>query len=916
MPKEDEIVPNFVSYSSKVLIVNELGGFASHLVDSLLTLGCQIFYLGDKKNDFVDHLLNKVNFKSLDKINQIQDLNTLNYIFYLADKRKKYLPDFFRISQEKKIKFLFLWQGDFSTSEQILKEIIDRKIDGRVCLFQEVYGPRIFRGEVSKLISEVVLNKKVKLIVEKDLEIHLIYISDLTKGLIWSILSPETSEKMIDLRGEKISLVSLVSEVQKKAERVINVEFKEIVKNLSQEESLKEKDHKLDWKPEVSLTFGVEETINWFKNPKNLFSISETGRKRISFPRIISNKKRLVLGLGIFCFLVTFFFILPVVVFLRILILAKGETLAAQKAFKELNFTVAKNKVVGASQKVYFAERMFEMGSPFYEVFGFEDDLNQFGSLLSVWEKLLNSAEGVLSLKDLFLPNFAAILKGEKSTLETDLPQMNNLLEKVYTEISLASVLVDKIHSDGFLIKKFSLAENLVPPGNYLADLRKEIYQAKMILPLLPEMFGLKDKKYYLLLLQNNFELRPTGGLLGGYGLLVFEKGRLIDIEIKNTALIDEKLYGQVEPPEKLKNYLGIVRWYLRDANWDPDYQISAQKIEWFFEKETGRVVDGVFAVDLNIARKVLAEVGEIFLEDYKEKINQQNFFDRAVYFSESGPFPGAEQKFDYFALCAKALFEEVKKQPDLFFLKLGEIIHFSLAQKDLLLYFHEPRIKELTRLFNWDGAIQPNLACQKISENCLPDYLFINEANLGANRTNYFLRRLINHQVTLNTQGSIKEKLKVTYQNLSLSESWPGGQYKAYVRLYLPALANFENIMLNDASDPSYWVQIPPTKIDIYRDRTWLVVGFLLEVPVKSQRTVEVNYFLPGSADLKKEFTYTLLVTKQPGANETLYSFNLNFSDPLKPLRILPKGTFSENRILVNDSLDQDKLIRVDFGR
>jgi len=920
MPNPEEIVPNFISYSVNVLLVNELEGLGPQLAESLLALGCQVFYLGDSKKDSFDHLKGKTNFQLLEKVNQIQELNSLNYFFYLADhladQRKKYLTDFLRISQEKKIRFLLLWDGDFSTSEQILRTMLERRIDGRICYFQEVYGPRILQGEVANLIKEIIAGKKNKLVMEKGLEISLVYFADLVRGLVWAMFSPETAEKVIDLSGEKISLVSLISEIQKKIDRVINVEFKEKVKDLAKEKLSEGKEEvSFPWEPEVTLSSGIEKTIAWFKEGGRNFSTENKIKKRKIFPSILVSRKKLILSLEIFCLLMIFFFVLPVAIFLGILDQAKKGTLAAQKAFTELNFPVAKKETQQAYQKIYFAQKMFVFASPYYEVFGFEDDLRQLELLISVWEKMLNDAQEALTLKEIFLPDFAAILKGEKSNLEADLPRMNDLLEKIYTDVSLVSVSIEKIDSENFLVKKSGLVKDLVPQEAYLTDLRKDLYRAKMILPLLPEIFGTKENKYYLLLLQNNFELRPTGGFLAGYGLLKFEKGSLVDVEIKNISAIDEKLIGQVEPPEKLKSYLGVTKWYLKDANWDPDFSASSEKIEWFFEKETGRVVDGVLAVDLNVAKRVLAEIGEVFLEDYKEKINQQNFLDRAVYFSQSGPFPGAEQKFDFFTLSSKTLFEEIKKQPETFFLKLLEIIRSALNEKDLLVNFHEPKIKELGRLFNWDGTIQPNLACQKISANCLPDFLFINEANLGANRVNYFLRRLINHQVTLDDSGAVKEQLKITYQNLSLSESWPGGQYKNYLRLYLPALANLESIMLNDASDPSYWVQIPPLKIDLYRERNWLVVGFLLEVPVKSQRTVEISYSLPKLVNLQREFSYTLLMMRQPGINETLYSFSLNFPISLKPLKVLPKGTVASNKVLVNDLLNQDKLVRVDFG-
>src|SRR5258706_15817855 len=71
------------------------------------------------------------------------------------------------------------------------------------------------------------------------------------------------------------------------------------------------------------------------------------------------------------------------------------------------------------------------------------------------------------------------------------------------------------------------------------------IIQFHQFLPLIkiaPDLLGMKNKKTYLLLFQNNAELRPGGGFIGSYGLAVINKGKLQQLTIHNTYDADGQL--------------------------------------------------------------------------------------------------------------------------------------------------------------------------------------------------------------------------------------------------------------------------------------------------------------------------------------------------------------------------------------
>jgi hypothetical protein len=136
-----------------------------------------------------------------------------------------------------------------------------------------------------------------------------------------------------------------------------------------------------------------------------------------------------------------------------------------------------------------------------------------------------------------------------------------------------------------------------------------------------PNLLGFEGKKKYLLLFQNNMELRPGGGFIGSYGLLDVEKGDMTKFQIYDVYDADGKLTDHIEPPYPLRRYLGASHWYLRDSNFAVDFPTSAAQASNFLQLETGERVDGVIAIDTDFLRNMLAVFASVYLPDYKETV-------------------------------------------------------------------------------------------------------------------------------------------------------------------------------------------------------------------------------------------------------------------------------------------------------
>ena len=56
------------------------------------------------------------------------------------------------------------------------------------------------------------------------------------------------------------------------------------------------------------------------------------------------------------------------------------------------------------------------------------------------------------------------------------------------------------------------------------------------------------------------------------------------------------------------------------------NFPVSAERAEWFLDKEIDVAVDGVIAIDLNVIKDVLEMVGPVYLNDYQTQVSTRIF--------------------------------------------------------------------------------------------------------------------------------------------------------------------------------------------------------------------------------------------------------------------------------------------------
>ena len=639
------------------------------------------------------------------------------------------------------------------------------------------------------------------------------------------------------------------------------------------------------------LTFEVIE----IKEPEDIFHKAEDFFKKGEPPK--PKKKNLTFFLAILLILLIFS---PLFLFgfnLFYSYLGFGQL---QKAIQTRDILKLKTQSKSLESSFGRTLKFLEISNPAFSFFGLEEKIAKPYQFFLFAKNMTGSLYHIAKVGSESEKIFRKVLSGEEFSLEENLLNIRLELDEAFEKTSTGQGELNEFSGKEIFIGPYVLqAKTLLP------KVRRGIIVAREVLGVIPEALGTRQRKTYLVLFQNNMEIRPTGGFIGSFGLLTLERGRLLDFEIQDVYFADGQLKGHVDPPQKLKEFLGTAGWYLRDSNWDPDFPTSAQRAKWFLDKEISRKVDGVIGINLTVAQRILESVGEIQLPDYPEKISSKNFFEKAEYFSEAGFFPGSTGKQDFLGQVGRVLFEKIKTADEKTLIKVAQTFFVSLEEKEMTIYLDDPKAASLLAKFNWDGGIK-NVKCSATGGSnvkCLTDYLFLVEANVGVNKSNYFLKRSLEQTVKIGEDGKISSKLFINYENQSPSEIFPAGRYKTYLRIYVPEGSNLEGCKIENVE----------CKIDQETEHQRAVFGFLIEVPVRERRRVEISWSLPGLFD---EGEYVLLFQKQPGSARDNLSLSISYPGNLVLIETQPPGLTGTGIIIYNTTLSRDQVFRANFAK
>ncbi|MDP3963306.1 MAG: DUF4012 domain-containing protein [bacterium] len=403
------------------------------------------------------------------------------------------------------------------------------------------------------------------------------------------------------------------------------------------------------------------------------------------------------------------------------------------------------------------------------------------------------------------------------------------------------------------------------------------------------DVLGYTGPRKYLVLFQNNAELRPTGGFIGSYALIDVLDGKITKLFIDDVFNIDGQLIEKVAPPFPIQKI--STAWSLHDANWFFDYPTSAKKISWFYEKAGGATVDGVIAITPQVLASLLALTGPLDLPAYENlQLNQQNFRDELSYLIEvATPKQEGESPKIVLRDIGNLLFDRLESS-----IRGGGIREIldtfakAIERRDIMLWVKQPTIESFLLDHAWAGAIGVSLG----------DYLAIVHTNINGYKTDRVIRDEISHHASIASDGSVIDTVTITRTHPGTPSQRYAELYQKvnadYLRVYVPkgshlidaegqtietytppidyAAANFsedEDISNIESAMRTHY----PSGTHIFEEGGKTVFGNWVFVSPGESVTVRYTYKLPWTVKTDGSEPYVMLVQKQAGHEQALFT-------------------------------------------
>ena len=400
-----------------------------------------------------------------------------------------------------------------------------------------------------------------------------------------------------------------------------------------------------------------------------------------------------------------------------------------------------------------------------------------------------------------------------------------------------------KEHKTEFAATSLNLFQKVSKLLPIAPDTKKEI---EVVNTLVSELTKSDDKvRVFLVLLQNADELRPGGGFLGQYAIIKVKNGEVTSTFVEDANLLDQRIVAKIAPPYPFKRKLQLKNWKFRDSNFSPDFPTNAEKAQYFYRLAGGREkFDAVIAVNSHVFNNILKISGPIKIagdsntytsEDGAYKLEER--VERA-YLGEDVP---AELKQNRKAIMKKLAAEIMNRVATVGNVpKLAEFAQNELRNRDIMIWFADENLQSLVESVHWDGSV---------ATDWTGDYLMLVDANMGALKSDYYMRRSLDYTVDFTGEKPVATIL-YTYKHTAAFGDWRTSDYHTYLRAYVPKGAKLleRRLVGSPLTDEAF-------------GKTYF--GVFVDVLIAGSTEGMIKYELPDTITAEN---YRLLIQKQSG--------------------------------------------------
>jgi hypothetical protein len=612
-----------------------------------------------------------------------------------------------------------------------------------------------------------------------------------------------------------------------------------------------------------------------FKLEKTNFA---SPKGKIDFKKLLKNRRvQVVLGILVVLLLFSVFGIyLPATRVYNSAKVVYADAQGASWAIKQQNVTLASDQLVKTKTDLAQTQK----------------DLYAMGYLKFVpianWyyndaDHLLNAGTHGLNAATLLVNSIAPYadllgLKGQGSfsggtaqqRIETAVKAMGKItpnIDNIANELDLVRAEIDKVDPSHYPpIGPGKKARTTLDSLKSMTDQSVElITSARPLIKALPAVLGDPTEKKYLILFQNDKELRPTGGFITAYAVFRLNSGVVKVDTSSDIYSLDATIGNKPSAPAAILKYFPTVSQFnLRDNNLSPDFKVSMDSFYNMYKTAGGYTkVDGIIAVDTHALVSAMNILGDITVNGttFTTKNDPRCSCPNVIYQLEViADQPAQIIKQDRKGVIGDLMYAIMTKafssSPKLYWGPLFQTMLSEINQKHVLFYMNDANAQAGFEGFNAGGRVMPFEG----------DYFNINEANFGGAKSNMFVTEAVTQDYNLQSDGSIVKTVTVDYKNpyapsdcnLERGNLCLNAVLRDWVRVYVP---KGSQLISNQGSE---------VKMTTYEDLGKTVFDGFITVRPKGVAKLTISYKLPFK--LAANSLLPLMVQKQGGTGDSAY--------------------------------------------
>jgi hypothetical protein len=388
-----------------------------------------------------------------------------------------------------------------------------------------------------------------------------------------------------------------------------------------------------------------------------------------------------------------------------------------------------------------------------------------------------------------------------KLILET-LVKVTPILDEIGANLEIAQTELSYIDPNRYPedLKGIAIRSKIIEGKELLDNANTVLEDYRPIIERLPEIAGATgERKKYLVLFQNDNELRPTGGFLTAYAVIFIENGVVTPEKSDDIYELDKKFSKKIPIPEALGRYLTTEKtFHLRDMNTSPDFKVSMDQFLENYKTIKGEPqdIDGIITVDTHLLNALIKVVGPIQVAGYGTFSAENDprcdcpgiIYALSEIITRPTPYIRQDRK-GILAPLMQGILQRIYQSPKTFMADLFKIGIESVEGRHIQAYFFtSPENQQATESINAGGRMLPDPNAE--------DFLGIVNANLGGAKSNLFVTYSVKQTVTGPENGVITKNVEITYVNprhgdncnLEAGLLCLNSTLRDWTRIYLPA--------------------------------------------------------------------------------------------------------------------------------